>query len=93
VAADGTSYKWWWTAKYDGQDVPIMGTTPFGPGGVAALTRVDSHTATIIGKRNGEVVLSQRIVTALDGRSRTVSTKRKDAKGQPVDTVAVYDRQ
>jgi hypothetical protein len=93
VGADGTAFKWWWVAKYDGKDVPVLGTTPYGSGAVASLTRVDAHTAKIVGKRNGEVVLTQTIVTAADGKSRTVSSKGKDAKGQMVDSVAVYDRQ
>ena len=28
---DGTAYHWTWTAKYDGKDAPITGTTPYGP--------------------------------------------------------------
>ena len=93
VGADGTAYHWTWTAKYDGKDVPITGTTPFGAGTVAALTRVDAHTAKIVGKRNGEVILTQTIVTSADGKTRTLTTKGKDAKGQPVETVSVYDKQ
>ena len=93
VSADGTAYHWTWTAKYDGKDVPITGVTPFGPGAVAALTRVDARTATIVGKRNGEVILTQTIVTSADGKTRTLTTKGKDAKGQTVETVTVYDKQ
>jgi hypothetical protein len=93
VAADGTPYHWTWTAKYDGKDVPITGTTPFGAGTMAALTRVDAHTAKIVGKKNGEVILTQTIVTSADGKTRTLTTRGKDAKGQPVDTVSVYDKQ
>jgi hypothetical protein len=93
VGVDGTAYHWSWTAKYDGKDVPITGTTPFGSGTVAALTRVDAHTAKIVGKRNGEVILTQTIVTSADGKTRTLTTSGKDAKGQPVDIVSVYDKQ
>jgi len=93
VAGDGTAYHWTWTAKYDGKDVPLTGTTPFGPDAVAALTRVDAHTVKIVGKRKGEVVLTQTVVTSTDGRTRTITTNGKDARGQTVSTVAVYDRQ
>jgi hypothetical protein len=93
VGTDGTAYHWMWTAKYDGKDVPITGTTPYGASTTASLTRVDAHTVKVTGKRNGEVVLNQTIVTSADGKTRTVTTKGKDAKGQPVDTVSVYDRQ
>jgi hypothetical protein len=93
VGADGTAYHWSWTAKYDGKDNPITGTTPYGPGAVASLTRVDAHTVKVVGKRNGEVILTQTIVTSADGKTRTLTTKGKDAKGQPVETVTVYDKQ
>ena len=91
--ADGTAYHWTWTAKYDGKESPITGTTPYGPGATASLTRVDAHTVKVVGKRNGEVVLTQTIVTSADGKTRTVTSKGKDAKGQPVDSTSVYDRQ
>jgi hypothetical protein len=93
VAADGTAYHWTWTAKYGGPEAPVTGTTPFGPGTTAALTKVDAHTAKVVGKRNGEVVLNQTITTSADGKTRTVTTKGKDAKGQPVDSMSFYDRQ
>jgi hypothetical protein len=93
VGADGTAFHWTWTAKYDGKDTTVTGTTPYGPGVVASLTRVDAHTVKIAGKRNGEVVLNQTITTSADGKSRTVSTKGKDAKGQAIESVSVYDKQ
>ena len=93
VGADGTAYHWTWTAKYDGKDAPVEGTTPYGAGATASITRVDPHTATVVGKRNGETILTQTIVVAPDGKTRTVTTKGKDAKGQPTETVSVYDKQ
>ena len=94
AAADGTAYHWTWTAKYDGKDNPVTGTTPYGASGlVAALTKVDAHTAKVVGKKDGKVVMTQTIVTAADGKTRTVTTSGTDAKGQPINTVSVYDRQ
>lgn len=71
----------------------MTGTTPYGPGAVASLTRVDAHTVTIVGKRNGEVILNQTITTSADGKTRTVSTKGKNAKGETIESVSVYDKQ
>ncbi len=93
VAGDGTAYHWTWTAKADGKETAITGTTPYGPGGVAALTRVDAHTMKVVGKRNGAEILTQTIVVAADGKTRTVTTKAKDAKGQPIETMSIYDKQ
>jgi hypothetical protein len=93
AAADGTAYHWTWTAKYGGPDAPVTGTTPYGPGAVASITRVDPHTTKVVGKKDGKVILTQTIVVAADGKTRTVTSKGTDAKGQPIDTVSVYDRQ
>ena len=93
VRGDGTAFHWTWTAKYDGKDAPITGTTPYGPGAVAALTRVDAHTVKIVGKRDGQEILTQTISTSADGKTRTVTTHGKDAKGQAIDTMSVYDKQ
>ncbi len=93
VRGDGTAFHWSWTAKYDGKDAPITGTTPYGPGAVASLTRVDAHTVKIVGKRDGQEILTQTITTSADGKTRTVTTHGKDAKGQAIDTMSVYDKQ
>lgn len=93
VGTDGTAYHWTWTAKYDGKEAPVEGTTPYGPGATASITRVDPHTVKVTGKRGGETILTQTIVVSHDGKTRTVTTKGKDAKGQPTETVSVYDRQ
>ena len=53
----------------------------------------DTFRVKIVGKRNGEVILTQTIVTSADGKTRTLTTKGKDAKGQAVETVSVYDKQ
>jgi len=93
VGADGTAYHWTWTAKYDGKDVPITGTTPFGAGTVAALTRVDARTAKIVTKLNGKVTITQTLVVSDDGRTRTITTSGKDAKGRAIESTAVYEKQ
>ena len=92
VGADGTAYHWTWTAAFDGKDMPVTGTTPYGAG-TASLTRVDARTVTIVGKVNGKVVVTQTITTSADGKSRTVVSKGTDAKGQPVESTAFYDKQ
>lgn len=94
AAPDGTAYHWTWTAKYDGKDNPVTGTTPYGTAGlVASLTKVDAHTAKVVGKKDGKVIMNQTITVSADGKTRTVATKGTDAKGQPVDTVSHYDKQ
>jgi hypothetical protein len=93
VTNDGTSYHWTWSATEDGKDTPVTGRTPYGDGVVASLTRVDAHTVKIVGKHNGAVVLNQTVTVSADGKTRTVTSKGKDTKGQPIDTASFYDKQ
>ena len=93
AGADGTAYHWTFTAKYDGKDTPVTGTTPYGGHPTVAMTRVDAHTVKIVGKNDGKVTLNQTIVVSADGKTRTITTKGTDAKGQPIDTISVYDKQ
>ena len=91
VGVDGTVSHWVITANYDGKDNPVMGSSPYGD--VAAFTRIDANTTRIISKQGGKVTVTQTIVVSGDGKTRTITTKGTDAKGQTVDTIAFYDKQ
>jgi hypothetical protein len=91
VGTDGTPYHWSFSAKYDGKDNPVTGNSPFGS--VVAITRVDAHTTKVTSKRDGKVAATQVMVVSADGKTRTLTTKGTDAKGTPVASTTVYDRQ
>jgi hypothetical protein len=91
VGADGTVSHWAFTANYDGKDNPVTGNSPYGD--VVALTRIDANTTRFISKQAGKVTATQTIVVSGDGKTRTVTTKGTDAKGQTVDTIGFYDKQ
>ncbi|MCU1350234.1 MAG: hypothetical protein JWO56_3264 [Acidobacteria bacterium] len=94
VRGDGTSDSFTWTAKYDGRDTPVIGASPYGSGAHSiALTRIDSHTATIVTKLDGKVTITQTLVVSVDGQTRTIHTTGTDDQGQPVSTTAVYEKQ
>ena len=94
VAADGTKYHWTWTAKYDGKPAPVTGNTPYGSGVMTAeVTKTDAHTANVVGKMDGKVVVMQTLKVSADGKTRTVTTKGTDAKGQKIETVSIYEKQ
>ena len=91
TAADGTAYHYTFTAKYDGKDSPITGKSPYGD--TVAVTRVDPNTVKIVVKLGGKETVTQTIVIAPDGKTRTNTTKGKDTKGAPVDSMSFYDKQ
>jgi hypothetical protein len=91
AATDGTKHHWEFTANYDGKDNPVTGSTPYG--NVVALTRVDARTIRIVTKQDGKVTVNQTIVVSPDGKTRTTTTKGKNAKGEAVDSVSFYEKQ
>jgi len=91
VKPDGTPSRWSFTANYDGKDNPITGDCPFG--NAVALTRVNTHTTRGTTKQDGKVTLTQTAVISPDGKTRTLTSKGKDAKGNPIASTTVYDRQ
>jgi hypothetical protein len=94
VSGDGTPYHFTWSAKYDGKDNPVRGVSPYGAGAhVIALTRVDARTAKIVTKLDGKVTITQTLVVSVDGRTRTITTKGRDAKGQAIESIAIYEKQ
>ena len=57
------------------------------------MERVDAHTFRFTSKMGEKVTATQTIVVSADGKTRTNTTKGTDAKGQPVDSVAFYEKQ
>ena len=78
------------TAKYDGQDNPVAGSPDFNS---IALKRIDARTVESTTKKDGTVMLTSRTVVSHDGKTRTLTSKGKNAAGQDVSNVVVYDRQ
>jgi hypothetical protein len=89
--AEGPAYKWSLSGKYDGKDNPVTGNSPYGD--AVAIERVDAHTFRLTSKRGGKVSATQTIAISADGKTRTTTTKGTDAKGQPIDSVAFYEKQ
>ena len=90
VPADGPAIHYAYTANYDGKDVPVVGNPN---ADMAARTRVNANTTKLVNKKGGNIMSALTIVTSADGRTLTITTTGKDAKGQNVDSVAVYDKQ
>ena len=89
--ADGATRHYEFTANYDGKDSPVVGNNP--DADTVARTRVDANTVKTVNKKGGKVTTTQTSTVSADGKTRTVTTKGKNAAGQTVNNVAVYDRQ
>src|ERR1700730_16557533 len=79
-----------YTAKYDGKDYPITGVPN---ADTVALERPDASTIRSTLKKGDQVVMTVTSVISKDGKMRTSTFKGKDAQGQDVTNVVVYDKQ
>jgi hypothetical protein len=91
VAADGTARHSEYTMVYDGKDNPLKGNSLSGD--VVAGTRIDANTLTFVYKKGGKVTVTTTNVASSDGKTYTITAKGTNAQGQPVNSVAVYDKQ
>jgi hypothetical protein len=78
-----------YSAKYDGKDYPVTGSQDFD---AISLKRVDAATAQATLKKGGKAIQTSTRVVSKDGKTLTLSTTGKDAKGQAVNNVSVFDK-
>jgi len=78
-----------WTGKFDGKPYPVTGD-PLAE--TRTYRRINSRTLTLTHKKDGKISLTGRIVVAANGKTRTVTTTSRDAKGRRITNTAVYDK-
>jgi hypothetical protein len=89
-----------YSLMFDGKDYPVTGApqdAEFGFGNASADTvaveRIDARTVSVIRKQEGKVVSTQKIVISKDGKARISDWKAKNAKGEPIAWMTIFDRQ
>ena len=90
VPADGPTIHYAFTANYDGKDVPVVGNPN---ADMSARTRVNATTTKLVNKKDGKILSTATLVVSDDGKTLTITSTGKDAKGQTIDSVAVYEKQ
>jgi hypothetical protein len=76
--------------KRDGQAYPYDG--PNGRGTIT-VKRIDDFTSEAVTKLDGGGTVTTRSVISKDGKTRTMTTRGANAKGEKVNNVVVWDRQ
>ncbi len=89
VTADGPM-KWGYTTMRDGKDGPVTGHPYYQ---AAASTQTSPTEGTIVYKNGGKAVVTVKTSVSKDGKTLTVTTTGTDAKGQALNSVAVYTKQ
>jgi hypothetical protein len=82
--------------RYDGKDYPYAGSTTPGtsPSFVTvAAKRVDANTQELTAKIDGKVASTTTYTFSKDGKTLTARQKGTNAQGQPINNVAVWDKQ
>jgi hypothetical protein len=79
-----------YSAKYDGKDYPVTGSQDFD---TISLKQVDPATSVATLKKGGKLVQTTTRVVSKDGKTLTLTVKGKNAKGQAVNNVMVFDKQ
>jgi hypothetical protein len=77
-------------AKFDGKDYPVTGLSY---GDTVTVKRIDANTLQTTIKKGGQVVMTVTSKVSADGKTRTSTFKGKDAKGNAVHNVVVYEKQ
>ena len=90
MPANGPAIHYAYSANYDGTDVAVDGSPN---GDTAARTRVNPTTTKLVNKKDGQIMSTLTLVDSADAKTLTITTTGKDAKGQNIDSVAVYDKQ
>src|SRR5438105_15715842 len=92
VDPDGSTPKYGFTVKYDNKDYPVIGKDP-GGADTLAVRLVDPYHIESTSKKGREVLSTSKVAVSVNGETMTITTKGKNADGEPFDNVQVYDRQ
>lgn len=90
ISGDGSKHGYSYTANFDGKDNPVTGSPMID---TVAYTKIDDNTFEGTSKKAGKLVSNVKIVVAKDGKTMTVTVKGKNAKGEAISDMVVYDRQ
>jgi hypothetical protein len=85
-----------YTAKFDGQDVPVKSTLDGKPNpdqDAVAWKKIDDYTYENTAKLKGQALTTTRVVISKDGKTRTNTVTGKNAQGQTVSNTVVFDKQ
>jgi len=89
-----------YSLMFDGKDYPVTGApqdAEFGFGNAStdtvAVKRMNPRTVSVIRKQNGKVVSTQKIAISKDGKERISDWMAKNAKGEPITWMTIFDRQ
>src|SRR5215475_6730011 len=88
--AEGKTVDVQYTANFDGKDYPVTGIPDWD---TIARKRIDAYKMENTNKKAGKVVSTATNVVSKDGKTRTLTEKGVNAKGEKISNIEVYDKQ
>jgi hypothetical protein len=88
--ADGTKVTESYAGTFDGKEFSVGGDANVD---TAYLKRIDAHTMERINKKASKPTTTMKYVVSKDGKTKTVTITGTTAKGEPVNTVLVFEKQ
>ena len=88
--AEGNPIDSQYTANYDGKDYPVTGSPNWD---AISLKRINANKVEFTLKKAGKVVSTGATVISKDGKTRTITAKGVNAKGEKTSSTAVYEKQ
>src|SRR5215831_2138251 len=88
--AEGKPINSQFTGNFDGKDYPVSGNTDQD---MTTMRRIDAYKIEFTRKKVGNVVATVTSVVSKDGKTRTVTEKGVNAKGEKFSNIVVYDKQ
>src|ERR1041385_3097963 len=89
IDADGKKVHTVWSGKLDGKDYPITGDTT---SDTRSFKLNGAHKINRVSKKDGKEVGDGTIVVAANGKTRTVTSTIRNAKGVKVTSTQFYDK-
>ena len=90
IDSDGKPSRWEFQAKYDEKFVPFKGNPD---ADMISYKRIDANTIESKTTLKGKPGPTTKAVVSADGKTRTLTQTGKNAKGQDINNVVVFDKQ
>jgi hypothetical protein len=78
------------TAQYDGKDYPVTGNPD---ADTISVKRIDRYRAKSVMKKGGKVIQTTMRSVSHNGKILTMKNKGKNAKGEKVENVLIFEKQ
>src|SRR5690349_7653008 len=90
TAADDSAVHSEWTGKFDGKPYALTGDPA---GDMRSYRVVNSRTLSLRSTKDGKLTTTATITVSSNGKTRTVTARSRNAKGQWTTSSAFYDKQ